>query len=280
MSFKKRNNLIVEPDTLIVNAITLSLKNKIWNVIELYFLNYLDQRRSFNATSTRVHEVIIPIWHNIKKDLVSNIGYSPIDAKTQLRKYFFSCEWYDAFEILESLIFSSEEMNPQHETLIDGLNQAFESEYYGYRVIDKLVIPITNEIELESIKTVITEFKYEEPKTHLIKALGFLSDRINPDYANSIKESISAVESICRIITKENNFDNAINKLESLKILEHKRMKEAVNKLFAYTNDKSSGIRHAIVELHTPPKFEDAQFVLVTCSAFINYITIKTVNIE
>jgi hypothetical protein len=280
MSFKKRNNLIVEPDTLILNAITESLKNKLWNVIELYFLNYLDNRRSFNSTSTQIHEVVYPIWHNIKKDIISNIEYSPFNVKVQLRQYFFSCEWGDAFEVLESIILSSEEINPHHETFIDGLNHSFESEYYGYRVIDKMVSPITDEIELEAIKSAITDFKYEEPKTHLKKAIGFLSDRINPDYANSIKESISAVESICRIITNENSFDSAINKLESLKLLEHKRMKEAVNKLFAYTNDKSSGIRHAIVEEHTPPKFEDAQFILVTCSAFINYITIKTTNLE
>jgi hypothetical protein len=35
---------------------------------------------------------------------------------------------------------------------------------------------------------------------HLNTAIGFLSDRKNPDYRNSIKESISAVESLMKIL--------------------------------------------------------------------------------
>ena len=37
---------------------------------------------------------------------------------------------------------------------------------------------------------------------HIKKAIEHFSDRQNPDYRNSIKESISAVEAICRNITK------------------------------------------------------------------------------
>jgi hypothetical protein len=279
MSFRKRNNLIKEPELSIINSATVTLRNRLWNAIELYFFNYIS-KTYFQSGGSNIHNVIVPIWHNIKKDLVSNIEYSPYDAQVQLRNYFFKCEWDYAFEIIESLINSSLDKNHMHEDFISEINHVFESEYYGYRIIDGLVIQISNEIESESIKAVINNPKFEEPKTHLKKALLFISDRLNPDYSNSIKESISAVESISRIITNENTFNDAINKLETMGLIEHKRIKEAIIKLYAYTNDKSSGIRHAIIENHTPPKFEDAQFVLITCSAFINYIYSKEAKIK
>lgn len=40
---------------------------------------------------------------------------------------------------------------------------------------------------------------------HLEQALQLLSDKKNPDYRNSIKESISAVEAICQKITGKPN---------------------------------------------------------------------------
>ena len=42
---------------------------------------------------------------------------------------------------------------------------------------------------------------YVSVNTHIKKALSLYSDRKNPDYENSIKESISAVEAMCCIIT-------------------------------------------------------------------------------
>lgn len=42
-------------------------------------------------------------------------------------------------------------------------------------------------------------------KTHLRRALELLSDRENPDYRNSIKEPISAVESLSKVIAEKSN---------------------------------------------------------------------------
>ena len=43
-------------------------------------------------------------------------------------------------------------------------------------------------------------------------------------------------------------------------------------KLYAYTNDKRTGIRHALIENTEVPSFEEAKFMIVACSAFVNYI--------
>ena len=39
-----------------------------------------------------------------------------------------------------------------------------------------------------------------------------------------------------------------------------------------YTNDSNTGIRHALMDGKELPGFEEAKYMLVSCSAFVNYI--------
>jgi len=53
-------------------------------------------------------------------------------------------------------------------------------------------------------------------RKHIDTALGFLCDRKSPDYRNSIKESISAVESLCMTLTgdSKSTLGDALKKLD------------------------------------------------------------------
>ena len=76
------------------------------------------------------------------------------------------------------------------------------------------------------------------------KALALYSDRQTPDYANSIKESISAVESmLAHIIGKEATLSGNLKELDKLGLDLHPAFKDALGKLYGFTSD-SSGIRH------------------------------------
>lgn len=101
--------------------------------------------------------------------------------------------------------------------------------------------------------------------------MSLLSDRSNPDYRNSIKESISAVESACQVITgsKSASLGDALKKLDK-NIEIHSALKQAFLKLYGYTSNED-GIRHAIFD-KSEISFSDAKYMLVSCSAFTNYI--------
>jgi len=100
-----------------------------------------------------------------------------------------------------------------------------------------------------------------------------LSDRKSPDYRNSIKESISAVESLVqKTVGKKGTLGQLIEKIEEHFEL-HKALKKSFRELYGYTSDKD-GIRHAMLD-EPNLDFEDAKFMLVTCSAFINYVNGK-----
>lgn len=127
-----------------------------------------------------------------------------------------------------------------------------------------------------SIETAIAD-STNNIRLHLNKALELYSLRPYGDYRNSIKESISAVEAYCREKTNEETLGKSLNKLESLGITIPKMLKVAFDKLYAYTNQPDTGIRHALMddEGKYTPSNEEALFMLVSCSSFLNYLNAK-----
>jgi hypothetical protein len=110
--------------------------------------------------------------------------------------------------------------------------------------------------------------------THVEAALKLLSDKKAPDYRNSMKESISAVEALCKIIAK-NDKATLAPALDAVtaKLQLHPKLQEGFKALYGYTND-THGIRHALKD-DREPEVEDAKFMLVSCSAFVNYLIEK-----
>jgi hypothetical protein len=93
-----------------------------------------------------------------------------------------------------------------------------------------------------------------------------------PDCRNSIKESISAIESVCKILSGLSNtaLSPALNAIEEKTKL-NPRLKEVFQKLYGYTSG-AQGIRHALIE---ELDFKDAKFILVLYSAFVNYMVVR-----
>lgn len=152
------------------------------------------------------------------------------------------------------------------------INELFQREYVGYRFIDGEITPISDDIEVAEIEKSL-DIEFQGCKSHIKKALGFLSDRENPDYKNSIKESISAVESICQIIAQNSKatLGEALKKLEEHGVKIHEAMKKSFSSLYGYTTDEG-GIRHCEGMFESNVTFEEAKFMLVSCSAFVNYL--------
>lgn len=183
-------------------------------------------------------------------------------------------EWYEVYDFIE-IHLSMLEGEKQAER-IKQYNNLLEEERAAYRIIDKSVVPITDKVEIAEIEKAIAS-KYGAVKIHIQKALELYADLKAPDYENSIKESISAVESICCIITGESGAQATLGKtLKKLKengIHIHKAMESAFSSLYGYTSDED-GIRHGGIDFTNAPP-EDAKFMLISCSAFVNYLIEK-----
>ena len=189
-----------------------------------------------------------------------------------LRKYFFGCFWSEVYDLIE-FIANNNLGYFDNNKFKDECNALLEKELSAYRFVGNLITPITSKIEASEIEKAL-QTPLKPVNLHIQTALKLLSDRKEPDYRNSIKESISAVESICNKITGDNNdtLGKAIKKIKT-KIPLHGALENAFSSLYGYTST-AEGIRHALMDepdLH----LEDAIFMLVSCSAFINYLMSK-----
>ncbi len=107
-------------------------------------------------------------------------------------------------------------------------------------------------------------------RQHLIEA----STLINQGHwANSIKESISAVESVAREIAPgTRNLGSALNQLGHRGMFEYASLRNGLEKLYEYTNEKG-GITHARLNEDTSNVGQDeAVFMLGACASFASYL--------
>lgn len=164
------------------------------------------------------------------------------------------------------------EINLHKGILYTKMNRVFENDYVGYRFIENKIVPITDKQEIKEIERA-SHIPYEGCRSHLRKAIGFLADRENKDYKNCIKESISAVESACQQIVGDEKatLGEALKKLEDNGVALHPSLKQGFSKLYGYTSDQG-GIRHAEGLFESNVTFEEAKYMLVSCSAFVNYL--------
>jgi DNA-binding transcriptional ArsR family regulator len=182
----------------------------------------------------------------------------------------------EVFAIIDGTISSFRKYNKYKDTF----NETFEYEFVGYRFVDDRIVAITDKNEIETIEEAIKENPYEKCRNHISKALNLLADRNMKDYSNSIKESISAVESICQIIVNEQaTLGEAMKKLEENGVIIDKALKAAFEKMYGYTSN-AGDIRHANAFSTEKPAFEDAKYMLVACSAFVNYLIVKIAKTE
>ncbi len=147
----------------------------------------------------------------------------------------------------------------------------------GYRFVSGYLTPITNKEEVDSITSSIQAARDSGllgTQKHLETAISLLSKKPNPDYRNSIKESISAIESLTKQITGEDSagLGKALNVLDA-KVKFHGAFKAGLLSLYGFTSD-DDGIRHAILD-EPSVGFDEAKYMLVSCSALVNFLIAK-----
>lgn len=215
------------------------------------------------------------IWSDFFVLPLNTMPYDRNDLIDKIHGLFMNCQWYSIFDFIEFILDVSTDKYLVRE-FTKKINFYLEKELSAYRIIDEKVVQITDEIEITTIETAINENSTSESVSkHLKRALELMSDRQNPDYRNSIKESISAVEALCIEITgnPKATLGQALKQIEKSTDL-HKSLQSAFSSLYGYTSE-ADGIRHAMLSESTL-KQEDALFMLVSCSAFVNYLKMKT----
>lgn len=217
---------------------------------------------------------MVAIWNDVLKIRVDSMGVLWRDMVTPVRDHFNVATWNGVYDFVEFLTdwFPDNEVHRSNKKFIAECNRVLQRELSAYRFIGKQLVRLTTADEIAAVEEARER---REPAAvvsdHLDAALRFMSDRDAPNFRNSIKESISAVESCCSLLagTTKADLNGALQVLEKRTKL-HPALKRAFSALYGYTSD-ADGVRHALLEESTL-SFDDAKFMLVSCSAFINYV--------
>src|SRR6185295_5273662 len=114
------------------------------------------------------------------------------------RKHFFDGTWWQVYDFVDFVV--ANVADDWRGILVQELNKRLQNENSAYRVIGSQLLEITDGHEISELETAIEETT-PLVRVHLTQAMALLSDRTSPDFRNSIKEAISAVEATCQWIS-------------------------------------------------------------------------------
>ncbi len=287
MKFSERYGYTMKKPFSLEN-IDQELKIGLYNKISLHFLDKIKPPIVHRNIASNLYfkQFKIVVWGEFLHQILDDFFY--LTARKSLKdEYISNFRWYEILNFLEviaNLLYkhSSYKHSQYKIDFIKECNIVFERENSGYRFVGEIISPITSKLEIDEIERAMTqENQFKPVEVHLNQALIHLSEKENPDYRNSIKESISAVESMCNIITgkKSSTLTNALKKINEYFPL-HAKLRKAFGNLYSYTSG-ASGIRHGLMDVKDEDlRFEDAKYMLVSCSAFVNYLKEKYSRLE
>ena len=268
-TFSERKGLKPVSEIIQIDSMTEELRNSLWNVLDVALWstdNFIYHQ--YGQQQPEIMQFSRSLWfHYFKK---------PIDSRPDqehrildvIREYFFTCEWNEAYDLLEFIVSEREHSTPR---LAEFLNVFLDRELSGYKFVAGRLVDVTSQEEIKMIEEAGRDSRFSGVSAHIDRALDLYADRENPDFRNSIKESISAVESIARVVSGSDKATLG----DALKVIEksgqlHPALKDGFLKLYGYTSNEQ-GIRHAM--LNEPNlTAADARYFLVSCSAFVNYL--------
>jgi len=281
-SFSERMGFVKPPEFLQLDDMTEALSNLLIN----FCSRILSEKRCGNLNT--LENILI----NCLKKQRGTFRLCNMDLGLSQYRYSFnetiflhsfeSLVWHEKYTVVEMVVkqavsydvardIGRRSIDPLlKDDATSELNRILEREHSGYRLNDDChLVPISNQQELDEVsKTQHSEI--DSVAHHMNKAVACFADREKPDYDNSIKEAVSALEALAQKITGEKGtLGQLIKKLDL-----HPCLIQSVDKLYGYASD--GGIRHAKKEGDPEADFDTAKFVIVTASALINFITAKS----
>lgn len=208
-------------------------------------------------------------------------------AIAEMRHWFFRAPWNKAFDLLEFIAQTIEALmaTSRGEVLrillphyVNACDRILVSECCAYRFVGGAIREITSQAEIEAIERGL-KIPSRPVAVHLKKALAFLTDRARPDYENSIKESVSAIEAAARDLSgsPDATLGEALKTIRSQAVL-HPALERAIGGLYGYASDEG-GIRHAAKGASKVSQSE-ARLVLVAASAVCDFLDSNAADIQ
>lgn len=258
------------------DSINESLRNGAWTIVyELLCMDIKGNPSGYGAVpqwGQKSTKIIRKIWIDFFKMAVDSISQNPMENISYLKRKFYTFEWDKFYDFVEFFAHLEDDYN--RKSLIKDFNRIFTLENSAYAFVNERIIEKISDSEIQAIEN--TENLPNLPFEHIKNSSNLLFRRDNPDYRNSVKESISALESFMRTLSSsDETLGKILREYDFDKFDIHPALKVAIKdfmtKLYGYSSDQS-GVRHSLKEYHKETTKEEALFILIICSALMNYM--------
>ncbi len=234
-----------------------------------------------------------PNWGALAQALGEHFFKVPLDLVPQyddeghkwIRKRYFDSLWHEAYDLVEFVVLNVDYVckppgyshvdrfyTDQRWRFVEEMNTILERELSGYRFVEGVLVPVSDPAEVLAIEEAASgsgRVGITGAFEHIRTSLELLGRKPSPDYRNSIKEAISAVEVVVNSIagTDGNGVAGALDALEAKGIKIHGALDKSMRQLYGFTSD-TDGVRHAIMSYPTVG-YDEAKFMLVVCSGLV-----------
>lgn len=277
LTFSQRYGYEPVPEPMQLRKLSDDLRIEIWNITRELLISQRSIDSLYNYYfDEKAKRFIERVFGKLLKKPEDEIDTSYEEAMNHFKDWILQGRFNKVLDLVQFMVNDSK----YGEKLVKPIGESFErcaaAYYLDMSRCPYQFFPRSNkaqgEATREAIKT-IRDGGMEGAATHLRQA----AEHINAQrFAESIKDSIHAVESVARQIgPKSKTLGPALNALEQAGLIKHSALKEAFSKLYGYTSDEQ-GIRHALLEKNTPDvDLDEAMFMFGACASFAAYLVSK-----
>ncbi len=272
LRFSQRNGLEPLPQQLQLGQLSQQFIALVWGAIYSdiqdgighgVYDNYLEDR-----WKSIIYDYCVEVLNAMNPQ---NISYD-IDAVIRAVESKIKSENYATTLDTVEYFLRHPKINPKTK---EGVRAAFVRSHLAYRVIDKdTIVAIGTGEQAHAVQSAFSLSSASAPGafSHLKASASALARN---DWATSIRESITAVESAARLVAGDSaTLGEALKSLGKSNTI-NPLLKSALEKLYAYTNAEQ-GIRHAnVFEDKANVDEDDALFMLGACASFVTFLLSK-----
>ena len=282
LNFSQREGKVPLPEPMQLEYIPRRFRQFAWKSIEEEISRLTDYTSDpddpgFHYKVSDFHDITDSYHFNVLEKPHDEIRYNLEKNSNFVRDKIWNGTYHEVLTLIEYILRDERCSERLYKNLVD----AFDTTSIAYFVADKGGLPTimprpsreAGVATQQAIET-IHEGGMDGAATHLRQA----AEHINAQqHADSIADSISAVESVARMIDPEENgtLGPALDSLERVGLLRHRALKDAFKKLYGYTSDEQ-GIRHALLEKDSADVgLDEAVFMFGACASFAAYLVSK-----
>jgi hypothetical protein len=256
------------PPELATTEASDALSAALWNTFEPFLFADAEE---WPATLRRVYAYLHWLTYEVPH------RHYPSQARERLNDWYFSDDrvWYEIYNFCEfaANLIAGGLVGSRSGQVYQLFNGVLEKEGLPYRFVQGVLTTITDPTEIRAVHEALRSGdRFIGAREHLAKALQFLGLRPEPEFRNTIKEAISAVESALKVLTGHAHADLAEALREFARAHPiHGALFKGLDSLHGYTSNEH-GLRHALLEADANVGFAEAKFMVVACSAFVSYL--------